>query len=64
MVTHRHGNECHEGRFLYSQIPRKRSHATAHRTTWEVLGQSRGRGNEGQMGKSFYSGFCGKKEVR
>lgn len=60
--THGHRNDCHEGRGLYSQISKDRSHVMSQRATW---GRSRvGQEAEGQgesMTKAFIVVFTAKK---
>lgn len=64
--THRHGNDCHEGESIYTQIPRTRGQGTPCHAApdgegpWQVRRQ-RGRAEHGP--KPFL-GFCGKEWIR
>lgn len=55
--THRHGNDCHDRRSLYSQIPRNRSHGTSRRATWGST--SIGQEAEREVGRAWPKAFTG-----
>lgn len=62
MKTHRHGNDCHEERHLYAQIPRNRKHGTTHRATQGS--STRASQDAGGVRGKWTKGFIPQERVR